>query len=284
MTFADHWKLAETKPMPTRMRALRTIQWQEFALGASGRIPGFEAALVASLMAGDLWLLRGAFTEAFMRTLKDRTLAWTRSREPSFHQMVEGTPDFHRIIDLEAGRQYAFHGCKHSAYFYRWNADPLGIWPAITARWRVVKAAMGLAPDAYERFTPKDGVVDRIQVVRYPPAIGYLEPHADPHQHQRLFFSCYMSRRGVDFHGGGFYAVDQDDQPRFIEDDIRIGDASIGCATVVHGVAPCDRHKAPDWNKSDGRWFLSLYSNAADTGQQRATGKPVKLSLEGVTP
>ena len=36
---------------------------------------------------------------------------------------------------------------------------------------------MGLNPKEYEKNTPKDGVVDRVQVVQYPSKIGYLEPH-----------------------------------------------------------------------------------------------------------
>ena len=284
MIFADLWKQAEVRPYPTRIRALRTMPWEEFIQGVTMTVPGFAPALVTSLMSGDIWLLRGAFPETFMRSLKVKTVEWMRGRESSFHQMIEGSPDFHRLIDLDAGRQYAFAGCKHSAYFYRWNDDPLHIWPSITARWRVIKVAMGLPYNQYENFTPKDGVVDRIQVVRYPPSQGYLEPHADPHLHQRLFLSCYMSRRGVDYQGGGFYAVDEDNQPRYLEDDIRVGDISIGCATVVHGVAPCDRGKPVDWDSDNGRWFLSLYSNASDVGPKRHTGKPVKINLPGVLP
>lgn len=284
MSIADHWKIAERGIFPTRIRNLRTIPWTEFVAGVTGSISGFAAVMVPSLMAGDIWLLRGAFSERFMLELKARTVAWERAREQSFHKMLEGTPDFHRAIDLETGRKYSINGCKHSAYFYRWNSDPLRIWPTIDARWRVVKLAMGLRAEEYERFTPKDGVVDRIQVVRYPPSIGYLEPHADAHEHQRLFLSCYMSRRGVDYQGGGFYAVDAEDKPRFLEDDIRIGDISIGCATIVHGVAPCDLGKVPDWKADDGRWFLSLYSNASDEVTKRFTARPVKLKLEGVSP
>ena len=246
--------------------------------------PNFSEYITSSLYAGDLWILRQAFSEQFMRELKAKTVVYMRSQPPSFHKMLEGSPDFHRQIDLEAGKQYAFHGCKHSAYFYRWNDDPLNVWPAVTEQWRVVKTVMGLAPDEYENNTPKDGVVDRVQVVRYPPAIGYLEPHADPHLHQRCFFSGYMGRRGVDYQGGGFYAVNRQDQVVSLEDQINVGDACIGYATVYHGVAPCDRDKVPDWNADDGRWFLSMYSNASDEVPNRHTGRPVKLDLPGVLP
>lgn len=260
------------------------MPWDEFVGKALSHSYDFAEYVVSALHGGDVLVLRGAFTHGFMRDLKRKTVAWIRGRAPSFHKMLEGSPDFHRIIDLETGRRYAFSGCKHSAYFYRWNEDPLGIWHEITERWRVVKQVMGLRADEYESFTPKDGVVDRIQVVRYPPSIGYLEPHTDPFLHQRLFLSAYMGKRGVDYQGGGFYAVDDKDRAVEIEDSIEVGDIAIGCATVCHGVAPCDRGRPADWDADDGRWFLSLYSNASDEVPQRHTGAPEKVHVEGVLP
>lgn len=276
--WAQYW---QDRELPNRTRSINEISWYEFVEAAVENELAAKV-MVGSLLAGDVWILKGAFRPEFMRQMRARCIAWERSRPVSFHKMLEGTPDFHRIIDPETGKKYAFKGCKHSAYFYRWNDDPLGIWPEITARWRIAKLAMGLAADAYENFTPKDGVVDRIQIVRYPPAIGYLEPHADPHLHQRCFFGAYMSRRGIDYQGGGFYLVGRNDEIIEIEDRLEVGDATLGCATLVHGVAPCDRHKTPDWERSDGRWFLSMYSNASDEVRNRHTGRPVDLALPGV--
>lgn len=283
MSWQQCWEAAErTLAPPTRVRHLVVRPYDHVVHSMSLR--GFAEQMVWSLYRGDIWLLKGAFDSAFMAELKAKTVAYMRENVSSFHKMLEGSPDFHRPIDLETGKKYAFQGCKHSAYFYRWNDDPLGIWPAITERWRVAKTIMGLRPDEYEVNTPKDGVVDRIQVVRYPPAIGYLEPHADPHLHQRLFFSGYMSKRGQDYQGGGFYAVGQNDEVRQVEDMIDVGDVCLGYATVYHGVAPCDRDTVPDWDADDGRWFLSMYSNASDEVPQRHTGRPVKLNLPGVLP
>jgi hypothetical protein len=289
--FAAEWRRLEAAghQPPQRVRLLRRVSRETFEHGVLYPDAAFVAWLIGSLAAGDVVIVRRMFEPAFMARLRTDVMAWTAARPPAFYKMLEGSPDFHRIIDPEAGRNYAFAGCKHSAYFYRWNDDPLEVWPAVTPAWRLAKTVMGLAPEAYEKLTPKDGVVDRVQVVRYPPAIGFLEPHQDPHLHQRLFFSGYMSKRGVDYQGGGFYLVDADDQLVEIEDLIEVGDACLGYATLWHGVAPVDRHKAPDWSAGDGRWFLSLYSNASDEplsipGAQRHTGHPVKLNLPGVMP
>lgn len=283
MIYAAEWERVEKGPQPERYRGLVAMGWAEFRNKVTALDPEFARYLVTSLYAGKAWLLKGAFPAGWMEELKHKTRYWTGGREQSFHKMLDGAPDFHRMIDIETGKKYALEGCKHSAYFFRWNDDPLGIWPAITERWSVLKVAMGLRADEYETNLPSDGPVDRIQVVRYPPSIGFLEPHQDPASNQRCFISGYMSRRGVDYEGGGFYFIGDRNEVIDAEPDIDVGDICIGYATVMHGVAPCDRGREPDWTAADGRWFLGLYSNSPDGGV-RDTTKPVKLEIPGVLP
>jgi hypothetical protein len=191
--------------------------------------------------------------------------------------MLEGTPDFHRLIDEELGKKYSFFQVKHSAYFFPWNDDPLNLFPVIMPRWRPLKFLGGFRWDEYEKNTPKDGVVDRIQIAHYMPQVGMLETHSDPYKHQRLFISAYMDKRGVDYEGGGFYVIDQSKRRVFLEDQVDVGDIGIGYATVCHGVAPCDAHKTFDISKTDGRWFVGLYSNASDEVKDRHTGYSVSI-------
>ena len=131
---------------------------------------------------------------------------------------------------------------------------------------------MGLKPNEYENNTPKDGIVDRVQVVQYPSRIGYLEPHIDPNKNQRLFFSGYMSKAGVDYQGLGFYLIDKRNQIVEVESKINKGDVGIGYSTVYHGVAPVNTNKNPNWEDiNDGRWFLSMFSNESDEKKNRIT-------------
>ena len=279
------WEAMEANyPRPTRVRMIRYWTWEGFKMMVEDPHWDFIWNIVATLYAGDVYIIKDAFPEDWMREIKRKAFEYGQSTPSSFHKMLEGTPDFHRVIDLETGKKYSFNVCKHSCFFYPWNADPLDLFPTVNQRWRVIKYLMGLDPTEYERNTPKSGVVDRIQVAQYPSRVGFLEPHSDPYKHQRLFFSGYMTKRGVDYEGGGFYLVGQGDEVVEAEADISVGDIGIGYATVYHGVAPCNRDKSPDWNSMDGRWFLSMYSNASDEYPDRHTGHPVKLELPGVLP
>jgi hypothetical protein len=284
-TFAEEWAFKERHGLrPTRVRQIVRTPYVKIAQMINEGLPSFVRYMVDSLYAGDVYILQGAFDPLFMENLRDKTFAYFQSKPSEFYKMLEGSPDFHRLIDLETGKKYAFNVCKHSAFFYPWNDDPLGIFPEVYERWRVIKRLMGLEDKAYEKNTPKDGVVDRIQVAQYPNRIGFLEPHSDPYLHQRLFFSGYMSTRGHDYHGGGFYLVGQGDRVIAAENDIEAGDVGIGYATVYHGVAPCNRDREPEWDMPSGRWFLSMYSNASDEVENRHTGHPVKLNIPEVIP
>ena len=106
--------------------------------------------------------------------------------------------------------------------------------------------------------TPKDGVIDRIQVVQYPSKIGYLEPHIDPNRNQRLFFSGYMSKQGVDFKGLGFYLIGSGNKIVEVEQLIDAGDVGIGYSTVYHGVAPVNENGN---NKSKSLLFNRIWND-----------------------
>ena len=285
MKYKEAWEFLEkTYPRPERVRYIIHEDYAPFRQKVLAQNQQFVNKITASLYHGDVYILRRAFSPDWMRKVIKDTMGYFRSKPSEFYKMLEGSPDFHRLIDLEAGKKYSFQVCKHSAFFYPWNSDPLNLFPTVNERWRLIKLLMGLEPTQYEKNTPKAGVVDRIQIAQYPSKIGFLEPHSDPYLHQRLFFSGYMSARGEDYDGGGFYLVGEGDKVVEAEGGIKVGDVGIGYATVYHGVAPCDRDLEPDWDTPAGRWFLSMYSNASDEVKDRHTGHPVKLNLPGVMP
>ena len=104
--------------------------------------------------------------------------------------------------------------------------------------------------------------------------------HSTLEQFQKLFISGYMSKRGHDFNGLGFYLIDKDNKIVQAEDYIDVGDLGIGFATVQHGVAPVNTNIKPSWNNmEDGRWFLSMYSNQSDEVQKRHTGYSISNKI-----
>ncbi len=267
------WEKNENRyKLPSRCREIIISDFEEIKLKIENEDQDYLETLINNIYQGDFYILKNSFSKKFMEDLKIKTFNYFKNKDSEFHKMLEGTPDFHRKIDLEIGKKYSIKSCKHSFYFYPWNNDPLEIFESIYEKWRILKLLMGLNPKEYEKNTPKDGVVDRVQVVQYPSKIGYLEPHLDPHVHQRLIISGYMSKQGVDFNGLGFYLIDKKNKIIEVEHLIDTGDLGIGSSSVYHGVAPVNPEKLPNWDDiNDGRWFLSLFSNASDEVRNRIT-------------
>ena len=274
-------ELEEKHKLPTRARDLISLDYKEFAQKIDEEEVSFANQITKSLIAGDIYILKNAFDKKFFDDLKMNCYSHFKDQPSSFHKMLEGCPDFHRIINIETGKKYSFKKCKHSFYFYNWNNDPLNLYETTYKRWRRIKKLMGYKPDIFEKNTPKDGPIDRIQVVRYPSKYGFLEPHSDPYKYQKFFISGYMSKKGEDYVDGGFYALNGKDEIIDVEQLIDVGDIGIGFATIVHGVAPANRKKEPSWeDQNDGRWFYSLYTNESDEVKNRHTGYGVTDKIE----
>ena len=275
------WEKLETpETRPVYARNIVQMDYEEFAAKVIAQDSSFVKEIVESLYLGDIYILKQGFPREFMTGLREKVYdIWSRT-PPSFHKMVEGCPDFHRMQDEEVAKKYVFESVRHSYYWFHWNGDPMGVIPAIIPCWRIFKFLGGYQMDEYEKNTPKNGVVDRFQVARYLPGIGRSETHSDPYQNQKFFISAFMSKRGIDYEKGGFYVVGPQNTLIDVEDRIEVGDISIGYATILHGVDRVDPHKKPDWKAKDGRWWLGLYSNSTDHFKNRATGKPAKVPLK----
>ena len=269
-------ELEKNHKLPTRVRNVISTDYKEFAKKIDLEDKIFANEITNSLIQGDIYILKGAFEEKFFNDLRSNCYNHFKDIPDSFHKMLEGCPDFHRIINIETGNKYSFKMCKHSFYFYNWNNDPLNLFKTTYERWRKIKKLMGYKPDVFEKNTPKDGPVDRIQVVRYPSKNGFLEPHSDPYKYAKFFISGYMSKKGKDYEDGGFYVLNAKDEVIDVESSIDVGDLGVGFATIVHGVAPVNRKKQPSWSdQNDGRWFYSLYTNESDEIKNRHTGHGV---------
>jgi hypothetical protein len=260
-------------PMPTRLRYINEIEFSELEEKVTSQDPLFAQTLFESLFSGDVYIVKGAFSREYINSLKRMTVDFFNDTPSTFHKMVENTPNFHRQIDEELSKNYSINAIKHAAYFFPWNKESKQLFREIDRRWRLFKFMGGFSFDEYIGNTPKDEVVDRIQICIYPKGSGALGSHSDPFHNQRFFISGYFSKRGLDYDEGGFYAVDQNERHVDAEGFIDVGDMGFGYATIHHGVKAVDPNfrGAYDPMNPAGRWFLGLYSNDSDVKKNRTT-------------
>lgn len=262
--------------MPTKMRSLNVIGFEELEMSVINNDEEFAEKLFNSLWAGDVYIVKNAFSPDWVNKLKADTIELFKETESTFHKMKEGVPNFHRVIDESVSKNYAISAIKHSAYFFPWNPESSKMFEEVNRRWRLFKYIGGFEYDEYVGNTPKDEIVDRIQVCIYPKGLGSLGSHSDPFHNQRFFISGFLSDRGgdgADYEEGGFYTVDQQGDHIDAEPFIGLGDMAFGYATVHHGVKKIDpeSHRKYDPHNPMGRWFLGLYSNDSDEKKNRIT-------------
>jgi hypothetical protein len=262
---------------PVFYRNIIEIDFTEFKDKVYSNNKKFANELVNSLLNGDVFLLKRAFPKDYLIGLKEKTVQCWKNKSSEFFKIHEGCPNFYRNITENLSNKYAFKQVKQTQYFFPWNEDINSLYFETYKRWRVLKYLSGYYQDAWEQNTPKDGVVDRIQIVKYPPETGKLELHQDPYLYQKFFISVYITKKGIDYEGGGMYFIDQNKEKLLFEDKVEIGDMSFGFGTIYHGV---DVSKiAPNTKKDDasGRWFMGLYSTVSDYVINRHTGNPAKV-------
>ncbi len=235
--------------------------------------------LINSIFDGDIYIIKNCFEKNFVSKVKNDFQNFVKSEKSGFHKMVENCPDFHRVIDEKVSGLYSIKALKHSAYFFPWNGDKYNLFPVINERWRYLKIMGGRKYNEFENNTPKDGIVDRIQVLKYPPG-GSLETHCDPYHNQRTFISIYMSTRGEDYKSGGFYVIDKDNKKLDLEEYINAGDIGFGYASIMHGVDKIDGLENCEWDTNKGRWFIGLYSNDSDEVKNRITSKSISAKAK----
>lgn len=276
-SYARAWKAIEAvRPLPRRMRNFIIWPFEKMKNLVVEKDPLFVAAMVDSLYSGDVYVLKKAFPAEFFIRLREQLHDYGRQKPSEFYPMLEGVPNFHRRIDAELTKNYSFESVKHSYYFFPWNQDDFSVFPQTYPQWRIIKQLSGLRPDEYEQNTPKDGMVDRLQIAHYPAGVGHIETHSDPYQVHRLIIACFMSKRGQDYQAGGVYFIDRQNQKIDCEDQLDIGDMQIYFPTILHGVETIDAGTPLDWSSPAGRWWFGPFSNSSNHVEKRHMGFGVK--------
>ena len=275
--FYKAWSKKENKnKLPIYLNKVVEIDYSEFYKKVY-KMNELEATqLVNSLLNGDVYLLKNFYSKNDCNSLIDKVYDIFQTTPEEFHKIKNGIPDYHRYISVELSKKYSIKLVKQTYYIFPWNDHKLKLFNNILPVWRMLKYISGYHSDAWEKNLPIDGVVDRIQVARYPPRDGQAELHQDPYVFQKFVISIYLSKKDHDYEGGGFYALTEEKNKVFIDNQVDKGDLFFGFATIKHGVEPCDVNISPDKSKKDGRWWIGLYSVETDYVSNRRTAKPIK--------
>ena len=264
---------------PSKFTGTKIISYEELKRGVDKRDLEFAKNLVFNFLNGKVLIVKKSFGKELVETLKKEVIKFWDNNPNTYHEMKEGCVDFHRVITPEIAQKYSLGAVRHSTYFFPWNNGLGDSYDEIYNRWGYLKYVAGLNFDQYEKNTPKDIAIDRLQIVCYPPGCGGVEKHTDTDSNCNLAISCHLSsRQNLDYKNGGFYAVNKDNVKIDIEPEINTGDMSVYCPTVEHGVSSIDPDykEAYDWNSGIGRWWMGLFSPDSNEIKKRNTSKSLE--------
>lgn len=282
-----YWKhLEKNYPEPTFVKKVKDLDFQKLKKAIDKKDKRFVKRIIKNMYVNkEAFILKRSASKSLKKIIIDLANHYKSKKSTSFYKMLDGSPNFHRIIDKKITKKYSLFAIKHSFYFYNWNIKTKlekKLKDGVYKHWRYVKFLAGNQKNRFERNIPSDGQIDRLQIVRYPAGGGELRDHVDPRKNQRVVSGLIMSQMGKDFKKGGFYFKTKNNKKINIENKLEEGDAVIFYGSVAHGVDKVDPKEKLVWNSNAGRWFIGMFVNDSDHVKNRITAKDLTGSVKRV--
>ena len=205
----NYWETLEKKTTaPKYVKKINIIEFDKLKKAINNRNEILVKSIARKMYNGEAFILRNAAKKNLKKIILDLAKSYDKKQKPSFHKMLDGTPNFHRIIDKKITKKYSLYAIKHSYFFYNWNIKSKlekDFKNEVYKHWRYIKFLAGNSKFQYEKNIPSQNQIDRLQIVNYPHGGGQLRDHVDPRRNQRVVSGLIMSKKGVDFESGGFY-------------------------------------------------------------------------------
>lgn len=275
----NFWETIENKQSPKYLRNVINLKSKEFIRNLKENNFEYILDLILKLYSGDVLILKKAIDKKYIDQLKKNLVSFSSKNPSSFYKMNEGCPNFWRRQDENIAKKYSFKAVRDSFYFFRWNKEKFKIWKTFNDIWGCIKVLGGLRYNSYVNNTPKDTVVDRVQVVRYPENTGHTESHFHDPINQRIIISVYMSKKNKDYNNGGTYFFKRN-KKKNIENNLDIGDIGLFYSTLHHGVDKVSINKRIKFKEKNkklfGRWWCGLYSPESNNNKKRNTSSSLR--------
>ena len=258
--YKKKWEaLIKNDYFPNYLRKIQTFDLKKFNEIVL-KDPEKTKTLIKNMFLGDALIVRNVFEKKILNKLKSQIYNSGNDNEEAKENLkiLENCPNFHKSNKLEdlPSNLDNYVETAHSYFFFRWNSDNLKIFEYFDKFWETIKIICGLNKNEYKNNTPKNLIVDRIQVLRYPLNEGYISPHCDVAAWQKLNIGVCLSEKGIDFDSGGLYLLDKNENKINVETHMKVGDCICWIPTIFHGVdiPKTKDQKKYEWNSDKGRW------------------------------
>tara|TARA_Y100000590_G_C15194583_1_gene816286 strand:+ start:256 stop:651 length:396 start_codon:yes stop_codon:yes gene_type:complete len=114
----DYWKKIESKSAPPRfVKKVSIINFEIFRKNLKDKKEFYIKSIIKRMYSGEAFIIRNAAKKNLKETILKLAKHYDKKHKPSFHKMIDGTPNFHRIYDTEITKKYSLYAIKHSYFF-----------------------------------------------------------------------------------------------------------------------------------------------------------------------
>ena len=114
----NYWiSLESKKPPPKSVKKISIIEFDKLKKSINSKNEIFVKNLVRKMYDGEAFVVRNAAQKKLKKIIIDLAKYYDKKQKSSFHKMLDGTPNFHRIIDKKITKKYSLYAIKHSYFF-----------------------------------------------------------------------------------------------------------------------------------------------------------------------
>ncbi len=213
-------------------------------------------AFLARIDASEAFVVDGFYDAGEIRALRRRCFERGLAGEPSWHPLVDGCPDYHRVHDDYPD---AYVKAKmHAFYFHGWRPENARLFAYFREIFALKTFLAGYPDGSFLSNIPSRGPIARVNFQNYPRGGGHLLEHVDPTSpFARIQTLVQASAPGEDFRAGGLFARDKPGgERRSLDAETEPGDLLVLSPAVPHGVEAVDPEAAYDWRVDAGKWTI----------------------------
>jgi len=269
-------KLIEEKGTPSFFKTLINIEFSDLKEKISNNDYEFQEKIIKNLIDGHVIQFKNSLKEEFINNLIDYSIILSKKNSKNKTECVEGSKNYFFKQSKDMSLNGGYKALDRSYYFFPWNKDSDELFNYIYEFWRYIKILGGLKYDAYEKNTPRQGVINRIHVIQYLKGGGTISPHYDPYDSTKIQIGCVLNQYGKDYKKGGFTVFKNKQEKVLLEPELSKGSLFCFFPSLYHSVEPIDPDEKIDFESTNGRWFLSMTCVGSNLQKNRKTTKPLK--------
>ena len=118
-----YWYYLEQKyPSPKYVKKVKYLEFKDLKEAIDNKNEDYLKKIIKNMyVKKEAYILKNSATKKLKKTILDLANHYKKNRKTSFYKILDGCPNFHRVINKSITKKYSLFAIKHSFFFYNWN-------------------------------------------------------------------------------------------------------------------------------------------------------------------